>query len=272
MAATEPGPPAQGGASLTPQGLFSGSALTGYPRKLADTLATLDEGAVLTALREALDAGEDPKGLADALTAGASAVGKLFETGACYISGLMLAGEIIRVAMDELLPAIRAAGPARRRGLVVLGTPAGDFHDLGKNLAGYLLSANGFEVSDLGTGLPARIFLKEILQREPDLVGVSVLLLASVEEVRRLVRLVKDAYTDRPAPPVFVGCGFLGPGFPSGEGGDRREDARRFLEADHVVLDAWEAVRLCRSLLEGKGDPFAGAGRAVPGVAEGSSL
>jgi methanogenic corrinoid protein MtbC1 len=221
-------------------------------------MAAFDEVALLSAVRKALEAGEDPKRIVAALTEGAAEVGRLFDSGACYISGLMLAGEIIRSAMETVIPALEAARRGGRKGLVVLGTTAGDFHDLGKNLAGYLLRADGFDVVDLGAGVPARIFLKEILQREPDLVGVSVLLLNSVEEVRRLTRLVRDAYTDRPAPPFFVGCGFLGPNFPNGGKRGRREEARRFLEVDHVVLDGWEAVKLCRSLVEGKGDPFSG--------------
>ncbi|MDR1035556.1 MAG: cobalamin-dependent protein [Deltaproteobacteria bacterium] len=236
-----------------------GPAVASYSRRIVDGLAAFDEEAVLGIVREALDAGEVPGRIVEALTEGATELGRLFDSGGCYISGLMLAGEIIRCAMEIVIPALEAARRGGRKGLVILGTPAGDFHDLGKNLAGYLLRADGFEVADLGAGVPARIFLKEILQREPDLVGVSVLLLESVDEVRRLTRLLKDAYTDRPAPPFFVGCGFLGPTFPNGgKRGGRREEARRFLEVDHVILDGWEAVKLCRSLVEGKGDPFAG--------------
>ncbi|MDR1081792.1 MAG: cobalamin-dependent protein [Deltaproteobacteria bacterium] len=236
-----------------------GPGWNGFARRLSESLTAFNEGEVLGLVREALEAGENPAGIVEALTEGATELGRLFDSGGCYISGLMLAGEIIRCAMETVIPALEAARRGGRRGLVVLGTPSGDFHDLGKNLAGYLLRADGFEVADLGAGVPARIFLKEILQREPDLVGISVLLLESVDEVRRLTRLVKDAYTDRPAPPFFVGCGFLGPSFPNGgRRGGRREEARRFLEVDHVILDGWEAVKLCRALVEGKGDPFAG--------------
>ncbi|MDR1039840.1 MAG: cobalamin-dependent protein [Deltaproteobacteria bacterium] len=244
---------------------------SGFSVRLSGRLAAFDEEGAIAIVREALEAGEDPRRLVEALTAGAAAVGRLFDSGACYISGLMLTGEIIRSAMETVIPALEAAGRGRRRGLVVLGTPAGDFHDLGKNLAGYLLRADGFEVADLGTGVPARIFMKEILQREPDLVGISILLLESVEEVRRLTRLVKDAYTDRPAPPFFVGCGFLGPNFTNGGKRGRREAARRYLEVDHVVLDGWEAVKLCRSFMEGKGDPFAGGRESEEDDKDGSA-
>ncbi|MDR3155304.1 MAG: cobalamin-dependent protein [Deltaproteobacteria bacterium] len=238
-----------------PDGLQPGAG-GGYPGRLAEGLTSFSENAVMAAIREALAAGEDPRRLVEALNDGTAAVGKLFEDGSCYISGLLYAGEIIRCATEALLPALEASGAAAK-GLVILGTPAGDLHDLGKNLAACLLRAEGFRVADLGTGVTSRIFLKEILQREPDVVGLSVLVPSSVEEVKRLVKLLRDAYTDRPAPPVFVGFGFLGPEFPVGRKAERREAAKKFLEVDHVVLDAWEAVSLCRSLMEGAGDPFA---------------
>ena len=93
------------------------------------------------------------------------------------------------------------------------------------------------------------VFLREILQREPDAVGVSLLLTSCVEPVKRLARLLKDAYEDRPAPPLFVGCGFLDTSEPGPLLTRRQLIERQWLGADYLVADAYDTLKLCRELV-----------------------
>ena len=135
------------------------------------------------------------------------------------------------------------AGVVRRTGLVIIGTIEGDIHDLGKNMASYFLEAYGFEVVDLGVDVPPRVFLKEILQREPDAVGVSLLLTSCLEPLARLIHLVRETYHGRQAPPIFAGGGFL-----SGNTDPSLTTEVARLGVDYIVRDAYDTLNLCLSL------------------------
>jgi methanogenic corrinoid protein MtbC1 len=216
--------------------------------KLSDSVVGLQEKEVLKTLTCLIEQGVPPWELMSCFNESLGKVGRMFQEGTYYMTGLVLAGEIMRQSMDILLPHLANHEKREKSGLIIIGTIEGDIHDLGKNMAAWFLEADGFEVVDLGVDVPPRIFLKEILQKDPDAVGISLLLTSCVEPVRRLVRLLRDAYSDRPAPPLFVGCGFLGAGLDGGLEGQRNVE-RQLLEVEHVVNDAYETLRLCRELV-----------------------
>lgn len=130
----------------------------------------------------------------------------------------------------------------KNRGLVIIGTIEGDIHDLGKNMAGNFLKAYGFEVLDLGVDVAPRVFLTETLKRNPIAVGVSLLLTACVEPVKRLAGLMTETYLGQlETPLLFVGCGFLR---------HNREDRKAFrdksldwLGVSQVVTEVKETVK-----------------------------
>jgi methanogenic corrinoid protein MtbC1 len=220
---------------------------------LKEKLVSLNEREVLKTLRERIDSGIKPTSLLEVLSLGLKDVGDLFREGKYYITGLMLAGEILERSMDILLPLLDEERGGKKRGTVLLGSLEGDVHDLGKNMVALFLRADGFQVDDLGVNIAPRIFLREILQKEPDVVGVSLLYLPSVEPVKRLIRLVGEAYRDSTPPPVFVGCGFLSDDLSQKEDEARVAEERELLGVRYVVHDAWETVKLCRSLTENRG-------------------
>jgi methanogenic corrinoid protein MtbC1 len=219
---------------------------------LKENLVSLKEREVLSSLGTLLLSEVAPVSILEVLSLGLREVGNLFREGKYYITGLMLAGEILDRSMEILLPRLDMERNGKKRGTVLLGSLEGDVHDLGKNMVALFLRADGFQVDDLGVNVAPRIFLREILQREPDVVGVSILYLPSVEPVRRLVRLVGEAYRDSIPPPVFVGCGFLSDDLALKEDEARVSGERELLGVKHVVHDAWETVKLCRSLVEGE--------------------
>ncbi|MDR1657956.1 MAG: cobalamin-dependent protein [Deltaproteobacteria bacterium] len=216
--------------------------------KLCDKIVNLREQEVLSDLHQFLQQGVPPWDLLDCFNSSLGQIGQMFQQGTYYMTGLVLAGEIMRQAMEILMPHLANNKPSKKSGLVIIGTIEGDIHELGKNMAAWFLEADGFEVIDLGVDVPPRVFLKEILQREPDAVGVSLLLTSCVEPVKRLVRLLRDAYSDRPAPPLFVGCGFLSSNSDSPGLIDHHLLERQWLEVDHVVTDAYDTLKLCREL------------------------
>jgi methanogenic corrinoid protein MtbC1 len=216
--------------------------------KLRHSITSFQEEECLQSVTRLLENGYLIRDIMGIINESMVIVGKMFQEGGIYISGLMLATEITKNAMKILSPPSGEELP--KKGLVMLGTMEGDIHDLGKNLVAWFLEADGFQVVDLGVDIPPREFLKEILLQEPDIVGISLLLHSSVEPVRRLARLVKDAYFDRPKPPIFVGGSLLG--LEGGTPKDVIQDECAWLGVDHVVHDAFETLTLCRSLFEKK--------------------
>jgi len=117
----------------------------------------------------------------------------------------MLAARAMQAAMRVIEPALGASGERRASaGRVVLGTVAGDIHEIGKNLVATLLSANGFEVYDLGVDVSAAAFAAKAAEVNADLVGVSALLTTTMTGQRAVVEALGAAGL-RPHVKVMVG-------------------------------------------------------------------
>ena len=215
--------------------------------RLHQLIISLNEVAVLQEVDGLLREGVTPHDILACFQDALGEIGEMYQRGEYYVAGLILSGEIMRLAMRLLMPRlVREEGAVGRSGVVVIGTIEGDIHDLGKNMASYFLEAHGFEVVDLGVDVSPRVFLKEILQREPAAVGVSILLVGCLEPLGRLVRLVRETYHDRPTPPIFVGGGFL-----SAQGSDLSlVEGVSKLGVDYIVRDAHDTLNLCVELTQ----------------------
>ncbi len=212
--------------------------------RLQKLIVGLNEVAVLQAVADLLHDGVGPHDILLCFQIALGEIGEMYQRGEYYVAGLILSGEIMRQSMRLLMPRlVKEGGAVGRSGLVVIGTIEGDIHDLGKNMASYFLEAHGFEVIDLGVDVPPRVFLKEILQREPDAVGVSLLLTSCLEPLGRLVRLVRETYHGREAPPIFAGGGFLTVSTDPALLGEVER-----LGVDYVVRDAYDTLNLCLEL------------------------
>ena len=212
--------------------------------RLKKLIVSLNEVAVLQAVVDLLHDGVSPHDILLCFQNGLMEIGEMYQRGEYYVAGLILSGEIMRQSMRLLMPRlVKEEGAVGRSGLVIIGTIEGDIHDLGKKMASYFLEAHGFEVIDLGVDVPPRVFLKEILQREPDAVGISLLLTSCLEPLGRLVYLVRETYHGRQAPPIFVGGGFL---TASTDPALDAEIGR--LGVDYVVRDAYDTLNLCLEL------------------------
>ena len=126
-------------------------------------------------VRGALDAGENPKDLLEAMMAGLKACGDRFETGEYFLPELMGAGEAFKLGMALVAPRL-ASGDRQSQGTVVLGTVRGDVHDIGKSLVGFMLESSGFTVVDLGVDVPAETFAQAVRDHRPQVLGLSSLL------------------------------------------------------------------------------------------------
>jgi len=151
------------------------------------------DGDVETARRIARELVDSDADLLDAIehgfAAGIREVGDLWEAGDYFLPELVQGAEAMRAALEVLDPVIRRQrGTVEARGRVVIGTVRGDLHDIGKTLVATLLSANGFEVHDLGADVAVERFVDEARRVDAHLVAASALLTTTMPVQRDLVR------------------------------------------------------------------------------------
>lgn len=133
------------------------------------------------------------------LLPGMDRVGESFSCGEAFLPELVMAGEAMKAAIDVLDPVLNRLGSARQvAGKVVLGTVQGDIHDIGKTLVGSMLTANGFEVHDLGVDVAAEAFIEKAVAVGADIIGLSALLTTTMINQRDLItRLEKQGLRQR---------------------------------------------------------------------------
>ena len=141
-----------------------------------------------------LDGGGVPlKAVEEGFVVGIREAGRLFEAGEFFLPELVTAAQAMEAAMSVLQPALGRAEQMQPRGRVVIGTVRGDIHDIGKTLVATLLSANGFQVDDLGVDVSVARFVEEAVAFGADLVCASALLSTTMGEQRKLVKAVRES-------------------------------------------------------------------------------
>jgi methylmalonyl-CoA mutase cobalamin-binding domain/chain len=120
------------------------------------------------------------------ISKGLEIVGKKFEEGDFFLADLIMAGEVVKEVMPLLEAKMNRSG-AGRKGKVILATVAGDIHEIGKNIVGMILSANGFEVIDLGVDVPAQKIMSTAKTSGARLIGLSALLTTMVGSIKDVV-------------------------------------------------------------------------------------
>ncbi len=171
-----------------------------YPR-MAQAIIDGDLEATAGLAREGLLAGlPAPDIITNGFLPGLDKVGVLWEDGEYFLPELIQSAEAMKAAMAVLRPVLEgtAGGSAASRGRAVIGTIEGDIHDIGKNLVSSLLSANGFEVIDLGADVKVDRFIDAAVEAKADLICLSALLTTTMVNQRRvLVRLQERGLRDR---------------------------------------------------------------------------
>jgi len=158
---------------------------------LVNAIQTFDPDKVMEATNNAVKAGIDPlKIIEDGLTKGLRIVGKKFEDGELFLMHLVAAAEASKKALNELLePKIaQSKGQRKSLGRVVIGTVAGDIHDIGKNIVASMLFAAGFEVHDIGKDIPVDQFMNKTKEVNANIVASSALLSTTMPMQREIVK------------------------------------------------------------------------------------
>ncbi|HEY73307.1 MAG: hypothetical protein B6I35_02290 [Anaerolineaceae bacterium 4572_32.2] len=207
--------------------------------KLGDAMAALDKDIFLAAVKEGLTANQDPLEMVEDARQGLELVGAEFDQGNYFLMELMWAAEIFKDGMALIRPRLQELhGDAEAKGVILMGTVAGDVHDLGKNIVKDLLDCSGFEVIDLGVDVSTAKFIENIKEHHPQVVGMSALLTAAIGEVNKTVTAIEEAGL-RESVKVIVGGGIVG------------EVKRTMLNVDHATTNANEGVRLIKRWITG---------------------
>jgi corrinoid protein of di/trimethylamine methyltransferase len=189
--------------------------------------------------KEALEQGLDPLTcISEGLTAGIQQVGKLFASGEYYLPDLIIGADTMKAALDVLEPML--AGDQKRDvvGRVVLGTVEGDLHEIGKTLVGTMLTANGFQVTDIGVDKKSDEFIAAIKENGADIVGASALLTTTMLQQKKLIDSLEEAGL-RDKVKVMIGGAPVTEGFAQEIGADGyAEDAISSVDLAFRLIDA----------------------------------
>jgi corrinoid protein of di/trimethylamine methyltransferase len=124
---------------------------------------------------------------------GIQEVGRMWEQGEYFLPELITSAECMKAAMQVLRPELEKAHiTIKALGKVVIGTVEGDIHDIGKNLVSSILSANGFEVIDLGADVKLETFIERAEKENADLICLSALLTTTMVGQKRVVEMLKE--------------------------------------------------------------------------------
>ena len=186
--------------------------------------------------RRALAAGVDPALIMkDGLIAAMSEVGRRYSSGEFFLPQMMIAAR----AMTEVVPVLKphlVGEAAQKRGKAVIGTVAGDFHDIGKNIVKMMLEGAGYDVVDLGVDVGPDKFVEAVQKEAPSFVLMSALITLTMESMKRTMEALNAAgLRDR----VRIGVG----------GAPLTQKFADEIGADFYGEDAYACVQTCNRLL-----------------------
>ncbi|MCX8031774.1 MAG: cobalamin-dependent protein [Thermoleophilia bacterium] len=201
----------------------------------------LDEDRTLDLTRELLERQvAAPSAILTTCQQALRVVGERYERQEYFLSALIMAGELFKEVLDLVQPTgeplLSSDEPV---GTAVIGTVAGDIHDIGKNMFITSLQSFGFRVIDLGVDVAPAKFLEEVRRSRPDIVGLSGLIALAVENMKQTVELLR-AYEHELGYRLPI---VLGGAVVNGR-------VCRYCGADSWSTDAMEGVRIFQRLVQ----------------------
>jgi len=206
--------------------------------ELVKFLSDLKEPEALGYVDKALAKGTDPMDLLTQAKEGMNIVGQRFADEVYFIPDLIFSGEILKGIISKLEPHLKEAKAEKRLGKVIIGTVAGDIHDIGKDLVVFMLDVHGFEVLDLGIDVPVQKFVDTIKKSGSTVVGLSGFLTLAFDSMQETVEAIKAAGL-RDQVKIMIG------------GGQVNDQVKNHVGADAYGSNAMEAVKLAQGWIGG---------------------
>jgi len=173
--------------------------------KIQDVKALVETGKskkIADAVQDALDAGDNAQDILDGMIASMGVVGEKFSAGEIFVPEMLIAAKAMSKGVEVLKP-VMAGENSNSLGTCIMGTVAGDLHDIGKNLVIMMLESSGFDMVDLGVDVSAEKFVEAIKENDNVvLVACSGLLTTTMPALKEAVQTIKAAW---PEMKVIVG-------------------------------------------------------------------
>jgi methanogenic corrinoid protein MtbC1 len=183
--------------------------------------------------QEALKSGVGPNEILQACNDGMHRIGDRFSRNEVFVPELLMSAKAMKAVMVHLKPFFQS-GSVKAKGKFILGTVAGDLHDIGKNLVGMVVEGNGWEVIDLGVDVKPAKFIDSLKENPTSIIGLSALLTTTMVNMSKTVQEIK---TNFPAAKVIVG------------GAPLTMDAAKKMGADGYAPDPQGAVAFLNAMV-----------------------
>lgn len=207
-------------------------------RNIQESILTFDSEKLTEVTKKSLEEGANPLEIIKAIASALEEIGIKFEKGEFFLTHLVIAGEIAKNVVSDYLEPLLKKSELKREviGRVVIGTVAGDIHDIGANIVASLLYAAGFDVVNLGKDVSIEEFIEAIKKYNADVLGMSALLSTTLPVQKEVIEALKK-YDLRDKLKVMVG------------GAPVTAEWAKEIGADGYAEDAVEAVKVVKKLL-----------------------
>ena len=206
--------------------------------KLVELMSDLMEEETIALVKELIQSGANPMDILDDARSAMEVVGKRFETSEYFIPDLIMAGEILKEISEIVKPLLEKLGGSAKKGKVLIGTVAGDIHDIGKDIVTFMLDVSGFDVLDIGIDVPVQTFIEKIKDLQPQVVGLSGFLTLAFDSMKKTVEAIeKEGLREKIK--IMIG------------GGQMDETVKTYVGADAYGKDAVAGVQLCKQWIGG---------------------
>ncbi len=205
---------------------------------IAQAIAKLRYNDVMKMVTQATKDGVDPLSILNDCRAGMDQVGELYSSGEYFLSELIMSANIFKKVAAMIEPLLMEDRRDSALGSVVISTPKGDIHDIGKNIVATLFKVGGFNVFDLGVDVKPEVIADAVAETDSTIVAMSALITPTFQSMKRTVELLEERGL-RDGRYVIIG------------GGPTTGAVRDYVGADAWSLDPKVGVNLCRDFLGG---------------------
>ena len=200
-------------------------------------LAELKEEELLKLTTERLDSGEEPMNILNDSREAMGIVGKRFADGEYFLPELVFSGELLKLITEMVKPHLKeASADTKKLGKVVIGTVAGDIHDIGLNIVEFMLDVNGFDVTNLGVDVPIEKFVQAMKDTKAPVLGLSGFLTPAFDAMKDTVEAMEKEGLRKDIK-IMIG------------GGQMDDEVKKYAKADAYGKDAMAAVALTKQWL-----------------------
>ena len=206
---------------------------------LSTGFVELKKDEVIETINTRIEQGDDVLKLLEDARLAMTVVGDQFQEGTLFLAEMMLAAEIFKEVIGILKPLLDKVRPPEPIGTIVLATPKGDIHDLGKDIFATLLEGQGFKVHNLGVDVEPSLVIEKVREVKPDFVGFSALITTAFASMKKTTEILEEENL-RDSFKLMVG------------GGVTTTMLKDHIGADFQTIDAMEGVSYCLKTIKEK--------------------